>query len=280
MSKTKNSVENIIESKQRVVFFTYSSIYSSLVLNDLLRESTIEIVAIINSTRLLKPSYSGLKGSIKFIQTTGLRYATYLFFITDLFAWLQPLSRLNTVHSLAKKYNIPLLNSIDINRKKEIQFISELEPDVLLSAHFNQLFKVEVLQLPKLAAINIHPSLLPNYKGVDPVFYALLKKEEKIGVTAHLIDQTFDTGRILVQQSFSANASKTVFQQNIQLFQAGGKIAIDTIHQLLANQQGLEQQQEGNYDSWPDKHLIKQFKKQGNKLIKLQDYFNLLRKYY
>ena len=110
-------------------------------------------MAIINSTRLLKPSYNGFTGSLKFIQTTGWRYATYLFFITDLFKLLQPVSSLKTVHTLAKKYNIPLLDTIDINRENEIRFIADKKPDVMLSAHFNQLFKEQVLALPKLAAI-------------------------------------------------------------------------------------------------------------------------------
>jgi methionyl-tRNA formyltransferase len=262
-----------VNKKQRVIFCTYSSIYSSLVLNKLLKEDTIEVVAIINSTRLLKPSYGGFKGSIRFIQTTGWRYATYLFFITDLFAWLQPVSRLNTVHSLAKKNNIPLLDTIDINRKKEIQFISDFEPDVLLSAHFNQLFKEDILQLPKLAAINIHPSLLPAYKGVDPAFYALVNNEKRLGVTAHLIDQTFDTGKIVLQRHFSTDSFDTVFDHNIQLFEAGGEIAIEAIHRILANQQAEQQQSEGNYDSWPDSQLIAKLRKQGKKLISIDSFF-------
>jgi len=82
-----------ITKKQRVVFCTYSSIYSSQVLKRLLQSEAIEIVGIINSTRLLKPSFNGFTGSLKFIQKTGWHYSTYLFLVTDLFSLLQPVSR-------------------------------------------------------------------------------------------------------------------------------------------------------------------------------------------
>ncbi len=270
------STSNKQRKPVRVVFCTFSSIYSSLVLTTLLQADGIKVVAIINSTRLLKPSYNGFTGSLKFIQTTGWRYATYLFFITDLFKLLQPISSLKSIHSLAKKNNIPLLDTIDINCEKEIQFTADKSPDILLSAHFNQLFKESVLALPKLAAINIHPSLLPNYKGVDPVFYALLAEEGAVGVTAHLIDATFDTGKILKNRSFATHALNHVFSHNIQLFKAGGEIAIEAIQRVIDNKSGDQQEGKGSYDSWPNRSLVKKLRKKGIALIQLRDYFKAI----
>ncbi|MEE9351096.1 MAG: formyltransferase family protein [Thiotrichaceae bacterium] len=266
-----------ITKKQRVVFCTYSSIYSSQVLKILLQSEAIEIVGIVNSTRLLKPSFNGFTGSLNFIRKTGWRYSTYLFLVTDLFALLQPFSRLKTVHTLAKKNNIPLLDTLDINRDSGIQFINSLTPDILLSAHFNQLFKEPVLRLPKLTAINLHPSLLPNYKGVDPVFYALLNSEKQLGITAHVIDDSFDTGLILRQQPFTANTSNCVFSHNMQLFEMGAEIAIQAIHDLSLNKNHGEPQSGGNYDSWPDKHLVIKLRKQSKYLIKIARYLKALR---
>ncbi len=269
-----------MRKKQRIIFCTYSSIYSSRVLEVLLQSTEIEVVGIVNSTRLLKPSFNGFVGSVKFIQTTGWRYSTYLFFITDLFVLLQPFSALKTVHALARKNNIPLLDTVDINREDEIDFVKSLQPDVLLSAHFNQLFKEQVLQLPKLAAINIHPSLLPAYKGVDPVFYALLRKEEYLGVTVHLMDSTFDTGKIVRQRIFSSQLADTVFVHNMLLFRAGAEIAIDAIHTISKegnDKTGSKQQNQGNYDSWPNKGLVKQLRSRAKKLISLSRFFQAIR---
>ncbi len=272
-----------MSKKPRVIFCTYSSIYSSRVLEFLLQSTAIEVVGIVNSTRLLKPSFNGIIGSVKFIQTTGWRYSTYLFMITDLLAWLQPVSVLKTVHALARTHQLPLLDTVDINRRSEIGFIKSLTPDVLLSAHFNQLFKEPVLQLPTLAAINIHPSLLPAYKGVDPVFYALLRKEKYLGVTAHLMDSTFDTGEILKQRVVSSRLTDNVFAHNMQLFRAGAEIAVKSIQSMLkegsegGNNIGSTQQGQGNYDSWPDKKRVKQLRNQHDHLISLSDFFKVIR---
>ena len=269
-----------MSKKQRILFCTYSSIYSSYVLEALLQANHVDVIGIVNSTRLLKPSFNGFTGSLKFIQLTGWRYSTYLFFMTDLFTLLQPVSQLKTVHTLAKKYNIPLLDTVDINRDKGIEFVRTLAPDVLLSAHFNQLFKAHILQLPRLAAINIHPSLLPAYKGVDPVFYGLLQQEEKLGVTAHLMDSTFDTGKILQQYSLPADPRFSVFSHNMQLFLHGTNIALEAIHSLSDKKlsvDALQQQGIGNYDSWPNKYLVRQLRRQGSTLISLRSYFKALR---
>jgi len=58
-----------------------------------------------------------------------------------------------------------------------------------------------VLGIGKTQCINIHPSLLPEYKGVDPVFFAMKDNSEEIGVSLHEMDEDFDSGRILLQSS-------------------------------------------------------------------------------
>jgi len=273
--------------KQRLIFCTYSSIYSSRVLTVLLQSKDIEVVGIVNSTRVLKPSLNPLMGSLSLIRLTGWRYSTYLFFITDLFSLLQPISTLKTVHSLAKQHHIPLLDTVDINNKSGIKFVTKLTPDVVLSAHFNQLIKEPVLRLPPLAAINIHPSLLPAYKGVDPVFYALLADEKEIGVTVHLMDETFDTGEILAQNLVTTQPSDSIFSKNMQLFQAGGEIALQAIDALwkkritsggkLETRKLNNNMNDDDYDSWPDRRLVRQLRFKKRRLLSLRGFFSAIR---
>ena len=80
-----------MSNKQKIIFCTYSSIYSSKVLEQLIVDCDLELVAIVNSTRVLRPSFSHIKGAMYQLKTSGLRYSSYLFFITDFFKWIQPL---------------------------------------------------------------------------------------------------------------------------------------------------------------------------------------------
>ena len=266
-------------SKQRVIFCTYSSIYSSIVLEHLLASDKIDVVAIINSTRVIHPKYGFFRGAIKQIQASGFRYATYLFMVTDLFRWLQPFSKhkenaLKTVHNLAAENNIPVLDSIDINSEKAVQFIKKEKPNYLLAAHFNQLLKAPVLDLPDLEFLNIHPSLLPNYKGVDPVFFALLDQSKEIGVTLHKMAESFDSGEILLQKSIATDSARSIFLTNNRLFEDGAKLAIEWITNTELSPVDIVDNTLGQYDSWPSAKKVKAFKRMGNHLIRLSEFWN------
>lgn len=266
-------------STKRVIFCTYSSIYSSKVLELLIADDNIDVVAIINSTRVIHPKYGFFRGAIKQIQASGFRYATYLFMVTDLFRWLQPLSKykksvLKTVHRLATENNIPVLDCVDINSDKAVEFIQKAKPDYLLAAHFNQLLKASVLDLPDMDFLNIHPSLLPNYKGVDPVFFALLDQNKKIGVTLHKMADTFDSGEILMQKSIVNDSNRSLFLANNQLFEEGAELALEWIGNTGLKPVNIVDNTLGQYDSWPSAEKVRYFKRMGNHLIGLSEFWN------
>jgi len=271
---------------KRVIFCTYSSVYSSIVLEKLIADESVEVVAIINSTRVIHPKYGFIRGGLKQIQVSGLRYASYLFIVTDLFRWLQPFSIViksvvklnlkNSVHSLAKQHSIPVLDTVDMNKTESLNFIKQSKPDYLLSAHLNQLVKPAVLDLPNMACINIHPSILPSYKGVDPVFHALLNKETEIGVTLHKMSEDFDSGEILAKQTLltkPADFNHSVCFYNCQLFEEGVKLAIEWMgnEATADNVTNNVNKASDNYDSWPSRAKVKQFKQAGNQLISLSE---------
>ncbi len=263
-------------AKRRVVFCTYSSVYSSVVLAELLKSDNIQLVGIINSTRVLNSDHGWLRGALEFMKMSGLRYAVQLFFLTDLFSLLQPISKLKPLSFHAKKLGIPVFNTRDINNEESVAFLHNLEPDFLLSGYFNQLIGESVLSLPALGCLNIHPSLLPAYRGVDPVFYALLRSEHQVGVTVHLLDQTFDTGNILGKEVCPVLKKRSLFFHYARLFQLGGAMAVKQMVDFIPGESGRLQQGVGGYDSWPSKSLIKKFSYQGYKLISFYDYISVL----
>ncbi len=260
---------------KRLIFCTYSSLYSSLVLKKLLASEHIEIVAIVNSTRVISSKYGFIQGAVSQIQLSGWRYASYLFMVTDLFSWLRPSK---TVHGLAKKNEIPIIDTADINSTEALNFIQTKKPDFLLAAHFNQLIKTPLLNL---ACLNIHPSLLPAYKGVDPVFYALLDKNNTIGVTLHKMAKSFDTGQTVLQSECQAKPTDSVFRCNCRLFDEGVKLAInylssDSLIRTNKSSQATavenDYTNDQSYDSWPSREKLSKFRQQGHSLICLKQY--------
>lgn len=272
-----------MSGKKKVIFCTYSSIYSSKVLEQLVVDTDIELVAIVNSTRVFRPSLNPLQGAITQLKTSGLRYSTYLFLITDVFKWLQPLLKLRKwplkdVHALAKFNNIPIIDTRDINSIQSTDLIKNNKPDFLLCAHFNQLLKEPVLSIEDIQFINIHPSLLPSYKGVDPVFFAMRDNAKELGVTLHNMDKGFDSGEILLQTKIKMDRTKSLLFNNCLLFEEGIKLALQWMKndQVTTPPQNVLKVNKSNdsYDSWPSSEDVDSFKKSGNRLMRLSGLWN------
>nr|WP_067295864.1 formyltransferase family protein [Marinobacterium profundum] len=234
--------------KHRLILCTHSSLYSSLVLEALLQAPGLEVVGIVNSTRMLSRNGAALTDVQRLLQRSGLRYALHLLLATSGFELLAPRRRL---HARAQALGIPLLDTRDINAAGAVSFIRSLDPDVCLSAYFNQIVAEPLLDLPRLGCINIHPSILPHNRGVDPLFHARLRAEATMGVTVHRLDAQLDTGRVLAQQCVVLNPNDSLMAGYVSLFSCGVALAIRVLATLDDNQSGKRQPEGGNYDGWP-----------------------------
>ncbi|MBF6592146.1 MAG: methionyl-tRNA formyltransferase, partial [Ktedonobacterales bacterium] len=95
-----------------------------------------------------------------------------------------------TVDALVLRHPRPLLG-----------YLRGVEPDLLLVAGFRWRLPAEVLALPRLGCVNAHPSLLPRYRGPNPLYWQVANGETEIGLTLHRMDADFDTGAILAQRT-------------------------------------------------------------------------------
>lgn len=247
---------------KHIIFCTYPSIYSSIVLQQLVDTPQIHVDAIITSTvsknNTQFPSLSILKNS-------GLRYASYLWIVTTLFDLL-PKKKLPSVGEIAKINGISCFKTSDVNDSSTTSFLEQHPANHLVTTHFNQIIDVTLPYFSKRKCINMHPSLLPKNKGLDPVFYALLRKEKQQGVTLHKITNAVDGGNIYAQHACDVPLDRSLFIVNMQLFESGASLLIQT---LQTGKIGMPQDGEGNYDSWPhreDTHKVKSF-------IRLRDFF-------
>lgn len=85
------------------------------------------------------------------------------------------------------------------NNDEELVRLAEFQADVFVVVAYGRILPAEVLQIPPMGVVNIHPSLLPKYRGSSPVVSAILNGEDTTGVTVMLLDEGMDTGPILAQ---------------------------------------------------------------------------------
>lgn len=98
-----------------------------------------------------------------------------------------------------KTFKLNEIKAKSVNSKKFIKEIKRLDVDVILVGSWSEKFNINTIQSPNIACINVHPSLLPKYRGPNPYLQVILNNEEKTGVTFHLMDEKFDRGAIIHQ---------------------------------------------------------------------------------
>lgn len=257
----------------RVVLCAYPGIFSDSVIKSLQEIQSIELVGLVYSKRIFSARETWMSGAIRLISTSGISYAALQFMQTDLYLLLRKFSRFVPADS-----TIPVYLTKNINQQAGLDFLKNLHADIILLANFNQKVSGTLISLAALACLNIHPSLLPGFKGVDPVFASLHANEPSLGVTVHQVDEDFDTGDIIAQTVIPADKNRSVFYHHLQLFQEGAKLAANIIKQLPQGIDKQAQKSPGNYDSWPSKAKIRDFKNRGGLLIKYTEYINAVKR--
>lgn len=106
-------------------------------------------------------------------------------------------------------HKLTALTVRDPNSRDFVQQVKTLQPDLIVVAAFSRILKAQLIATPRLGCVNVHPSLLPSYRGPDPYFWVLRNKEKKSGVTVHYIDEGIDSGNIIVQREVQVDASET-----------------------------------------------------------------------
>lgn len=114
-------------------------------------------------------------------------------FLTDFF-------KPSVENTLIKKYGLRDLRFSSVNSKEFRGFLLENNIDLMLVGTWREKIQKEIFETPRLASVNVHPSLLPKYRGPNPYLQVIKNQEPFTGFTFHLIDEKFDNGAILYQK--------------------------------------------------------------------------------
>ena len=123
--------------------------------------------------------------------------------------------------------------------------LASWSPDALVVAAYGKILRPDVLAVPRLGVVNIHPSLLPRYRGTSPVQTAILDGERQTGVTVMLLDAGMDTGPILAQSEQEAvRADDTGGSLMERLFEMGARLLVETLPRWAAGEINARPQRE------------------------------------
>ncbi len=115
----------------------------------------------------------------------------------------------NNLLTIIKSNKIKEINAKNANSEQFIKQIKQLNPDVIIVSSWGEILKQEIIDLPKLACINCHPSLLPKHRGSNPYTSVIMAGETVTGVTFHLMSEKIDAGEILMQAEVPVTLNDT-----------------------------------------------------------------------
>ncbi len=114
------------------------------------------------------------------------------------------------VHDFASRHGYPVLNEVGLSFDQLSEMVTPAQTDLLVCHAFMKLLPRLIFTAPTYGAINIHPSLLPRYRGPSPTYWILKNKEAETGLTCHYVDQGFDTGEIISQVRIALDPTDTL----------------------------------------------------------------------
>ena len=137
------------------------------------------------------------------------------------------------VKNYAEKNNIKILQPDNLNDKEFINKIKEINPDIIIVVAFRRL-PAEIFSIPKYGTINLHASLLPNYRGAAPINWCLINNEVKTGVTTFFINEKIDQGDILLKEEVNISDKDNFGSLYTKLSSVGSRLLIKTIKGVLS----------------------------------------------
>ncbi len=138
--------------------------------------------------------------------------------------------RPSPVKEFVEQHDLPVFQPATLRSNEDAcSQIVDLEPDAIVVAAYGLFLPKIVLEAPKYGCLNIHPSLLPKYRGPSPVISAILAGEETSGVSIMLLDEGMDTGPILAQESVAIGLDETSDGLTLRLFELGADLLVQTL---------------------------------------------------
>lgn len=262
-----------------------NSCYANIIIKEMIGRLKHGIAMVIESD-LLIPGRSLPAGAIKYINSAGFKYFFIQAFKQGLFiigslaaSYLSPLpddsNFFYSYRKMAKRYGIPVIKTDNINSPAIVEIMRKLKPDLIVSVYFRQILGERILRLPKKGCLNIHPALLPSYRGVSPIFWALAFGEKRVGVTIHFMDEQIDHGDIVSQKAILVDKEDMEHLLFLKASLEAVPMLLDSIKQIENDSAArIKQDETGPPFSLPTRDAVERFEESGRRFFSIHDLLN------
>ena len=173
----------------------------------------------------------------------------------------------NNLKSKFKKKNIKIYDTYNVNDLHFVKKISELDIDILISIACPQILKKNIINIPKVACINLHGGYLPNYAGLYSAFWNLHDNADFAGCTVHYISNKIDQGAVIDRKKIKISKDDTMFTLYEKISIQGIKLLRVSLNKILSGQVKKQNFKNYHYRSYPTKYDKLNFLNNKKKII-------------
>lgn len=150
------------------------------------------------------------------------------------------------VKQKALELGIPVYQPARVRNAECIEEIRKFQADVIVVAAFGQILPKELLEMPKFGCVNVHASLLPDYRGAAPIQWAIIDGQSRTGVTIMQMDEGLDTGDMILKQEVSIDKKETGGSLFDKLSAVGAGLCVEALRQMEAGTAVFQKQGESH----------------------------------
>jgi methionyl-tRNA formyltransferase len=140
------------------------------------------------------------------------------------------------VKEISLQHNLNLYQPQDVNGPQAIEFLKGLRADIFIVSAYGFILSQQILDIPRLFAVNLHPSLLPLYRGAAPINWAIIKGEKMTGVSLIKMSQKMDAGEIILQRSTEIYDHDTAITLGKRLSELASCLLLQSLDLIERNQ--------------------------------------------
>jgi methionyl-tRNA formyltransferase len=174
-----------------------------------------------------------------------------------------------SIEALAASVGVAVLPTRSVNQPEFIAQVRAVAPDVIVSVAAPEIFKSELLEIPRLGCINIHSGRLPMYRGMMPTFWQMLRGEPAVTITVHRMAERLDAGDVLATRRFAIRKRDSLDRVITGTKRDGARLLIGVLRDLRAGRAlstPLDMSQ-ANYFSFPKPEDVREFRRRGHRLL-------------
>ena len=174
-----------------------------------------------------------------------------------------------SIESLAGCAGVPVVRARSVNQPAYIAQVRAIAPDVIVSVAAPEIFKPELLGVPRCGCINVHSGRLPSYRGMMPTFWQMLRGEPAVTITVHRMTEWLDAGDVLATRTFAIKTFDSLDRVIKATKCEGARLVARVLLDMQANRTQPKplDMTRGAYFSFPKREDVRVFRKRGHRLL-------------